>query len=217
MRLQPLCPLEKFPEDEQDRSNADHGVVCEERLEGEFAHEGAVTVHEYNANLEAKREPGTVGLEVTAVRKGLAVETLNLASLVECEVGAAHDDVVDDTSGGDDVDEPGQDLGGVGRQLEEGQERENHDYHEAVDGNTVLGALPQELGGAALDCERVQTASRTVCVCVTGREDTRDQEGVDEMGKSTNVEVLHGNDVGRRSSTALTRLQDADKLWVVVG
>jgi len=217
MWLQPLGPLKEFPEDEQDRGNANHGVVCEERLKGEVAGlEGAVTIHKDNANLEAERNPGTIWLEVTAVRERLSVEALNFASLVESKVGAAHDDVVNDTTSSDDVGEPGQDFGGVVRQLQERQEREDHDYTEAVDRNTVLGALAQDLGGTALNSKRVQTASRAVSVRVTRREDTRDQEGVDKVGKAADVEILHSNDVGRGSSTALTSCQDADKLWVVV-
>ena len=133
---------------------------------------------------------------------------MGLASPEEADVRDAHDDVVDKTTSSDNVCEPRKNLGGRIRQVEERQEREDHDDGEAVDGDTVLGALAQELGGTALNGERVQATGSTVRVRVSSREDTGDQKGVDQMGKTVDVEVLHGNDVGRCGSRALTSSED---------
>lgn len=178
-----MGPLEHLPENEEDRSEDNHGVVSDESFSSKVARlECRVAVHEDDHDLEAESDPGAVWLEITAVWQRLAVKTLHLASLVEAEVGDAHDDVVDNTSSGDDVGEVCQNLGGRVGQVQEGQEREDHDDEEAVDRNSVLGALAQELGGTALNGERVQASSGTIGVGVTSRKDTCDQQRVDEIG-----------------------------------
>jgi len=105
--LEPLSPLENLPEDEEYGSEDDHGVVGNESLSGKVAGlEGRVTVDKDDYNLEDEGDPGAVWLEITAVRKRLAVKTLRLAGLEEAEVCDTHDNVVDDTTSGDDVGEP---------------------------------------------------------------------------------------------------------------
>lgn len=112
MWLNPLGPFKHLPEDKEDGSNANHGVIGKERLDGETAWlERRVSVDENNDDLEAERKPRAVRLEISTVRKCLAVEPLRLTGLVESDVGAAHNDVVDDTSRSNDVREPGQNLG----------------------------------------------------------------------------------------------------------
>lgn len=216
--LEPLSLLDDLPEGEGDGSNQDHGVVGEEVSDGEVSgSESLVAIDKDNADLEAEREPSAVGLEVAAVGESLAVESLDLASLVEGKVGCAHNDEVDDTSGGDDVGEPGEDLGGVVGELEEGQEGEDHDDSKAVDGNTVLSDLAQEPGSTAFDGKRVQGAGRAVGIGVSSGEDGGDEKGIDEMRKTANLEVLHGNDIRRGSSGTLTSREDVNELGVVVG
>lgn len=202
--------VEDLPENEQDGSEDEHSVVGEERLDREASLEGTVAINEYNGGLEGQCDVGAVRLEVSGVRESLAVQTLRLASPEEADVRDAHDDVVDKTTGSDDVCEPRENLGGRVRQVKERQEREDHDDGEAVDRNTVLRAFPQELGGTTLDGERVQTTGSTVRVCVSSREDTGDQKGVDQMGKTVDVEVLHGNDIGRCGSRALASSEDGN-------
>jgi hypothetical protein len=176
-----------------------------------------VSVDKDNCDLKAQGDPSTVRLEVAAVRECLAVKTLSLASLVESDICAAHDNVVDETSGSDDIDEPCQDLRGVVGQLQERQEGEDHDNQETVDWYSVLGALAEESGGTALDGERVQTSGCAVGVCVTGGEDTGNQQCVDKVGQTVDVEVLHGDDVWGCRSRALAGGEDRDKLGIIVG
>lgn len=217
MGLQPFRLLNDLPEHEEDRGKDDHGIVCDERVCGEVTWlEGRVAVNKHDSDLEEQRDPCAIWLEPAAVRESLAIKTLGLASLVESDVSAAHDDKVDQTSSSDDIDEIGQNLCRAFRQLQERQEGEDHDDEEAVNRNTVPGALAEELGGAAFDGERVQAASGAIGICVTSGEDTRNQESVDKMGKTADVEIPHGNDIGRGSSTALARFEDRHQLGVVV-
>lgn len=117
--LEPLSLLEDLPEYEQDRGNANHGVVGEERLEGEVSWlKCRVSIDKNDTDLKDESDPGAVGLEVTAVWESLAIEALDLARLVESKIGTAHDDEVDDTTSSDDVGEPCQDLGRVVRKLQ---------------------------------------------------------------------------------------------------
>lgn len=145
--LEPLCLLEKLPESEGDRCNEHHCVVGEQTLNGELAgQESGVAVGANDTDQDDEGYDCTIGLEISGVWKSLAIKSLGFAGSVEAQVGDTHGDEVDQSTSSDDVDEPVQDGRRVVRQLQERQEREDHNDDEAIDGHTVLGALAQELG-----------------------------------------------------------------------
>jgi len=116
-----LSPFEDFPEGKGDGEKDEEGVVGEEWLDSECAwEESGVAVDKDDNNLKAKRDPGTVWLEVAVIRESLAIKALNFASPVEAQKRALHNDKVDDSSSGDDVGEPCQNFGSAVRQLQEG-------------------------------------------------------------------------------------------------
>ena len=80
-----LCALEQLPEDEQNGHDDLHGVVCEEISHAPRL-EGGVTIEDDNKDHPTKTNVGAVWLEAANVRKGLSVDTLSLASLVECNI-----------------------------------------------------------------------------------------------------------------------------------
>jgi len=156
MGLDPLSLADKLPSYEQNWREKHHEVIRQKRVGSKIAGlEGGVPVDKDDNDLEAERNPCSIRLEITSIGQGCTVKSLDPARLVEGNVGAAHDDVIDETSCGDDVEEIGENLGGVVGQLQERQEREDHNYGKAIDRNTILGALPQESGCTALDRERV--------------------------------------------------------------
>jgi hypothetical protein len=109
-------------------------------------------------------------LEPTTVRQELSVDTLSLESTPEEDVGSGHDDVIDNTTSGNQVDQPGENFVGSAANLEERQARETHDEDEAVDWNTALGALAEESRCATFDSHTVETAGCAVGVSVTSTE-----------------------------------------------
>lgn len=145
-------------------------------------------------------ETYAVWLEPTLVGKGVSVQGLCLASAVEEDISDTHDQVVDDTTGSDEVDEPAQDDVGSTADLQESKAREDHDDGEADKGYTTLGAVAKGLGSTTLDSEAVQTASGTESVGVSGTEDRGNQESADQMRQAADTHVLHGDNVRRGSS-----------------
>lgn len=212
--------LEDLPTTEEKDSQDLHGVVLEEDLDVELGSEGVVSVGKNDDELDDKSDVGTVGLEVTVVGTlGLSVNTLGDARTVivdECDV---HDHKGDETATSDNADQPSKDLGRTVGDLKEGEEGEDHGNTEAVDGNTGLVAVSQESRGATFDGKRVEGASSTVGVGVTGREDGCEDQEVDEVRETLDAKVGHGNDIGRRSSVAGTTLAKVDVVEsrVVVG
>lgn len=218
--LDELGLLDNLPEDEEDWCEDQHGVVGEEALHAEAAPEGGVSVAENDEPHPCEGDVSSVGLEPTSVWEGLAVETLLLASVVEEDVGRGHDDVVYDSTGGDQVDQPCQNLGRTVAQLEERQEGEAHDDTEASKRNSALGAVSKECWSAAFNSKSIQRSGCAVGVGVAGRKDGGDQESVDKVRQAVDPEVLHGNDI-RRCSTGTTASglssNDGRQGWVVVG
>lgn len=101
--------LQKLPADEQDGRDDQHGVVGEEGLDTGRG-ETRVAVEEDDGRHAAESYVAAVWLEPARVGERVAVDALRLARPVEADVRDAHDDVVDDTARGHQVDQPGQDL-----------------------------------------------------------------------------------------------------------
>jgi hypothetical protein len=81
--------------------------VREERADRERPrHEIDISVANHNADFETKRENRAPGLEIPVVWEFATVETLGFARAVEEQVVGTDDNVVDDTTGSDDVYEP---------------------------------------------------------------------------------------------------------------
>ena len=158
-------------------------------------------------------------MEPTTVRQELSVNTLSLHGTPEEDVGGSHDDVVDNTTSGNQVDQPGKNFVRSAADLEECQAREAHDEEETEDRDTTLGALAEELGGSSFDCQTVKTSCCAVHICVTRREDRCAQQKVDDVREHSHTEVLHGDDVrrsSRGSCSTSAAAQNTDKGGVVV-
>lgn len=189
-----LGPVDELPGEEEDGREDDHGVVDEEVLDAP-RHEARVAVAEDDNGHAAQADPAAVGLEVARVGERAAVDALRLAGVEEEEVRGAHDDVVDDAAGRDQVHEPRQDLAGAAGDGQEREEGEEHHDAEAVNRNAVLGALAQDLGRTAFQCQTVQVAGCAVRVSVAGGKDTRQHESIGQMGQAIDAKVLHSNDI----------------------
>lgn len=143
-----------------------------------------------------------VWLEPTLVGESVSIQSLGLASAVEEDVSDTHDQVVNDTTSSDEVDQPAQDEVGSAADLQERKAREDHDDGEADKRYTALGAVAKGFGSTTLDSEAVQTASGAESVGVSGTEDRGNQESADQMRQATNTHVLHGDNVRRGSSSS---------------
>lgn len=204
--------LDNLPANEEEDSDNLHRVVGEEALDG-WGSEGSVAVEENDEGLDEKGNVSAPGLESSIVGHLGTVDALSLAGAVVADESDGHDEVVDDTTGSDDVDQPGEDLARAAAALEESKEGEEHDNAEAVDGHTLVGALAKEAWGTALKGERVERSSGGIGVGVTGREDGSEQEEVDDVRQNTDAEVLHSDDIRRgTSSTGLSTVTKVDLL-----
>lgn len=197
-----------------------HGVVLEKHLDVKLGSEGVVSVCEEDDKLDDYSDVGSVRLEVSVVRSlRLSVDALGNTSLVVVDVGDGHDNEGDQTTTGDDADEPAQNLGRVAADLEEREEGEAHDDDEAVYGNTGLVAVSEESRGTAFKSQRVEGSSGTVGVGVSGGEDRGEDQEVDQVRQALDAKVGHGNNIGRRSrvTRATGSEVDLDEGRVVVG
>lgn len=145
-----LGALDDLPADVQDGRDNQHGIVGEESLDAR-RREAGVAVEEDDEGHAHEADIAAIRLEPASVGERVAVDALGLACAVEEDVRDAHDDVVDDASGGHEIDQPGQHLVGAVAQLQEGQEGECHDDAEAPDRDAVLGAFAEEARGASFN------------------------------------------------------------------
>lgn len=217
--LNNLGALDNLPRNVKDWCKDEHSVVGEEAVDAEATAERRVAVAEHDECHPDKADVGRVWLEPASVGQSATVKTLSLASLVEENVGQCHDDVVDDTSGSNQVDQPCKDLGRAIAELKEGQAREAHDDAEASKRHTALCAVSQESWSTAFKSKSVERTSCAVGVCVASGEDRSDQESVDKVRKTVDAKVLHGNNVWRGSTSATAgqfSTDDSSQCWVIV-
>lgn len=107
MWLDELGTFDDLPSRESDDAQEDHGIVGEERADVPSAGtEYGISIAYKDASLEAESKDRAVWLEVTAVGEFLAVDTLGLAGAIEEYVVDTHDNVINHTTGGDDVGKP---------------------------------------------------------------------------------------------------------------
>lgn len=159
-------------------------------------------------------------MEPSGVWEALAVDSLRLESLVEEDVGRAHHNVIDHSSCGNEVDQPSEDFGRTVTELQEGEAGEAHDHEKAKKRHSALCAVAKECWSASLKGKSIERTSRTVGVGVARGENRGDQEGVDQIRQPVDTEVLHGNNVGGRGTSATTRrlsTEDGCQSWIVVG
>lgn len=69
----------------------------------------------------------------------------------------------------------------------------------------------------SVKCQSVKCSGRAINIRIPGREDTSNEEGVDEMRKTIDTEILHRNNIRRRSTSArATRTtQDSLQSWII--
>lgn len=194
--LDELGSLDQLPAAEEQDANEDHRVVGEERADGPPAWDkDRVSLNEHDDGHEDHADDVDIWLEPayvifrlalfshfartrewvmehehTSIRQGPSINALGLQSAVEEDVGGAHDNIVEELGGGDQIDKPADRLGGTVTNLEEAQEGEHHGDSEAPVRDTVFGGCAEELGGVAFKCKTVQGSGRHEAVCVAGRE-----------------------------------------------
>lgn len=103
-------PMVQLPSKIENWGKNDHGVVNEEILHTPRRKTG-VSIAENDQGHTAQANPSAVGLAPPIIWKRPAVHSLSLTSVVEEQVRYTHDDIVNNTTRGNEVDEPRQDLG----------------------------------------------------------------------------------------------------------
>jgi len=180
-----LGALEYLPEAIEDWRNNCHKIVGQESFGSEISRkEGAITIAADNENHTNQANISAVWLEPSPVSQLATIKALSFGCVVVADESDANDDKVDDLTSGDEDNEPSQHLCGVAGDGEERKEREDHCNAEAVDWDTLLGALLEEFWSFAFERQTVQASNGGICVCVTGREDTGDQKSIDKVWKT---------------------------------
>lgn len=143
--------LGELPAKEQDRGGEDHGIIGEEPAHSELSwKESRITIAAHDKCHPDQTNPSRVRLEIAIVWQSTPVIALGMESTIEEEIGHANDNVVDDLSGGDDVDEPGENLSRATGNIQEGKEGEYNGNAETVDWDTAFRAAPKDFWCLAL-------------------------------------------------------------------
>ena len=195
--------VDQLPAQVENRSKDLHGVALEE---GRYVprSKGAVSIAQNNEGLHDEGNVGSVRLEISIVRERLSVESLGLSSLIVSDKCDTHNDVVDETAACYNGDEPVQDNCRTAANLEEGEEREEHDHTEAVKRDTLAVSIGEELGRAALESQAVKCSGCNIGIGVSGREDRGHDESVHNGRQNLDIEVAHSNDIWRGSCGTAT-------------
>ncbi|GMG16989.1 unnamed protein product [Aspergillus oryzae var. brunneus] len=138
--IERISPLDHLPEDKQAGRYQLHGVVGEEVGHAPGG-EGAISVENDHQGVNGYGEVGAIRLEPAIVWHLLAVNALGLAGPIVVDEGDGHNEVIDQATAGDKVDEPGNGLRGTTADLEEGEEGEEHHDTEAINRHTRFVAV----------------------------------------------------------------------------
>lgn len=223
--------LEDLPEDEQDSSVGVAEVAGDETLRTPGLKLVEADEDEGNGTQE-EAEVGGPGVPGGNVVESRVVEALSLAGAVPADKDDDHHGVGGDETGGGEVDEPEEDGNGGFAGDEEGDAADDADSHDAVDGDTSLGALHEDRRGLAIAGKTVEGSGRGVQVGVTARETGGEDQEVDEIGEASNAKVLNyrlvsivtailsialltSNDPGRGSSTSSAALNGTEQTGIL--
>lgn len=145
--------LVDLPEEEESSAVRQAEVTCDEALDAEGL-EGVETDEQKGAAAEEQAEPRRIGVEGSNVVECVVGKALGETSPVPANEDQDHHGVGSDEAGGGQINEPEEDLNGrVGRD-EESDAADETDDANAVDGDTRLGALEENLGRLSI-CTRV--------------------------------------------------------------
>lgn len=134
-----------------------------------------------------------LGLEWQAVARNAVV----LESFHEANVRVRDGNPGKESSDSGDVDKPVKDsLGTLGHNQEGQQTQEGSDNNTDIR-NTGLGSAHEEAGSNTTETQSVEQTRANVDVRVTGRDNGRENDGVEDMGEHFGARVDHGNDKGR--------------------
>ena len=210
--------LDDLPEDKQTGRYQLHRVVGEEVGHAPWG-EGAISVEDDHKSVNRYGEVGTIWLEPATVGHLRTVHALGLAGPVVVDEGDGHDEIIDQATTGDEIDEPGNGLRGATPDLEEGQEGEQHHDTEAINRHAGFVAVAQETGSAALHSQTVEGSRGAIGIRIAGGKDGGEDQGIDDVRKYTDAHVCHGNHVRRGSCCAAVTITevDIDKSRVIVG
>lgn len=100
---------------------------------------------------------------------------------------------------GSHVGEPVEDVSGSRRERKVGEATEADRDHDAVDRESVLSRLEEDLGQVTVQGDGVDGSGRGVEVGRSGRPSGGDEAGVDDGGESFDTGLLNGDDERRRS------------------
>lgn len=182
--------LEDLPEDEQDGGVGVAEVAGDETLCAPGLKLVEADEDESNGAQE-EAEVGGPGVPGGNVVESRVVEALSLAGAVPADEDEDHHGVGGDETGGGEVDEPEEDGNGGFAGNEEGDAADDADSHDAVDGDTSLGALHEDSRSLAIAGKTVEGSGRGVEVGVTARKTGGEDQEVDEIGETSDAKVLN--------------------------
>lgn len=107
VRFDKFGAFENLPEEKENDSREDHGIVSEEGTDVKVSgHKVHVAIADNNTDLEAEGEDSAPRLEVGIVWKLATVESLGFTGAPEEYVVDTDDDIINDTTGSNNVHEP---------------------------------------------------------------------------------------------------------------
>lgn len=206
LRLPDPGAFQHLPANIQKRADTNHGIREQERGNIPVAgQENGIASHKGHHEASGQAIPGGERLPGSLVRQGIPIHPLSLQGRVPAEVGHAHDTVVDELAGRDEVDEPLQHDGGVVRHLQEAEQGDEQHNHHTVYGHALPGALRQEPRGLAVQSKPEETAAGAIDITVARAESGRQHHGVDNVWQDTDLETVHGHHVGTGGGTRRAR------------
>lgn len=107
VRFDKFGALENLPKEKENDGREDHGIVSEEGTDVKASgHKVHVAIADNNTDLEAEGEDSAPRLEVGIVWKLATVESLGFTGAPEEYVVDTDDDIINDTTGSNNVHEP---------------------------------------------------------------------------------------------------------------
>jgi len=165
-----LGALDDLPSEEEDEEDGDTNVGGEEVGDVPLALAEDLEFAEDQDEAEVdERAPGEVRLERRLEHEGVAVNALRLKGLLEFDVGDGDAAPGEKIGGGDEAGEPEEDVAATIGDGHEGEKGDGGRDTDAVDGDTLLVALEEELRGLTALGQGVQVTGTSVAESVGRR------------------------------------------------
>ena len=199
-RVDELAALEYLPKSVQENEDGNTDVGSEEggKLVGTPStlglSEDLEAVEDDDQSEVDESNPGGVGLPLALKDQGVAVDTLGDQCLTEAGVGVADSAPGEKLGDGGQVLEPQEDGVGASGDTHVGEQTDGSSDEHAVQWDTGLGTLQQDLGSLTVLSKSEQVTRAGVQEGVTRRSRRSQDDGVDDVGQDWDTGVLHGDD-----------------------